>query len=67
MDNAKQCSSFPRYGLDGSTSVETFRKRHPLTKYDHYAEYIEREVQQEGIKMGKQILCAEPLTGFMLS
>ncbi|GAQ85454.1 hypothetical protein KFL_002360065 [Klebsormidium nitens] len=56
-----------KYEINGSTSVEEFRRRHPVTRYEDYAEYIEREVAGESRETGKQILCAEPIVGYMLT
>jgi phenylacetate-coenzyme A ligase PaaK-like adenylate-forming protein len=31
-----------KYDFDTILSLNTFRERHPLTKYDHYNEYVDR-------------------------
>ena len=42
------------FGFSEINSIEDFRKKHPITTYDHYSEYIEREVNGE-----KNVLLAD--------
>ncbi|XP_072051033.1 uncharacterized protein [Amphiura filiformis] len=36
-----------RYDFNTISSIEAFRKAHPLTKYDHYSDYIDRMSKEE--------------------